>query len=71
MIVEWLFTGQSEVEPPSCQSLTQDLSVIEKNAIYYAASYTILKVIRKYNQMDNCKLKRLLMLSMICLVKIL
>ena len=59
MIVERLFTEQSEVEPPtsSCQSLTQDFSVIEENAIYYAAGYTIHKLIRKYSQMDNCKSK--------------
>ena len=57
MIVERLFTGQSEVEPRSCQSLTRDMSVIEENAIYYAAGYTIHKLIRKYSQMDNCKSK--------------
>ena len=57
MIVERLFTGQSKVELPSCQSLTRDLSVVEGNAIYYAASYTIHKLIRKYSQMDNHKSK--------------
>ena len=34
MVVEQLFSGQSEVELPTCQSLTQDLSVVEENAIY-------------------------------------
>lgn len=57
MIVERLFTRQSEVELPTCQSFTQDFSVIEENAIYYAAGYTLRKLIRKYNQMDNCKSK--------------
>ena len=57
MIVERLFTGQSEVEPPSCESLTRDLSVIEENTIYYAAGYTMHKLIKKYSQMDNCKSK--------------
>lgn len=58
MIVERLFTGQSEVELPTCQSLnTRDLSVIEENAIYYAAGYTIHKLIRKYGQMDSRKSK--------------
>ena len=55
MIVEWLFTGQSDVELPTCQLLIRDLSVVEENAIYYAADYTIHKLIRKYSQMDDRK----------------
>ena len=57
MVVEWLFSGQSEVELPTCQSLTQDLSVVEENAIYYAAGYTMHKLIRMYSQMDDHKSK--------------
>ena len=57
MIMEQLFTRQSKVEPPSHQSLTRDLSLVEENVIYYAAGYTIHKLIRKYSQMVNCKSK--------------
>ena len=62
MIVEWLFTGQSEVELPICQLLTRDLNVVEENAIYYAADYTIHKLIRDYSQMDDHKSKEFLTL---------
>ena len=57
MIVEWLFTGQSKVELPTCQTFTWHLSVVEENAIYYAAGYVIHKLIRKYSQMDARKFK--------------
>ena len=58
MIVERLFTGQSEVTLPTHQSLTnRDLIVVEENAIYYAAGYTLQKLIRKYSQKDDCRSK--------------
>ena len=43
MIVERLFTGQSEVTLPTHQLFTsRDLGVVEENAIYYAVGYTYL-----------------------------
>ena len=57
MIVERLFTGKPKVELPTCQPFTRDLSLVEENAIYYAAGYVIHKLIRKYNQMDSRKSK--------------
>ena len=55
MIVERLFTGHAEVELPTCPSSTRDFSEIEENTIYYAAGYTIRKLLKKFNQMDSRK----------------
>ena len=61
MIVEQLFTRQLEIKLPTChccQSLTRDFSVIEENAIYYAAAWLYYtKGDQKYNNMDNRKPK--------------
>jgi len=56
MIVERLFTRQLEVNIPLCKPvLSREFTAVEENAIYYAAGYTVRKLIRKYKQNDDQK----------------
>ena len=57
MIIEILFLGphtELSMYPGSAQvSSDRKLSVVEENAIYYAAGYVVRKVMKKYRETDN------------------
>ena len=61
MIVERLFTKQNEVSIPVYTPVSpRELTVIEENAIYYAAGYVVRKLINRYRKNDDRKSREFL-----------
>ena len=54
MIVERLFIGNSQIVlKPPCDTSIREFSLVEENAIYYAAGYIIRKLLRKFRVSGN------------------